>query len=322
MKVHFLYPPQKEQMERLRSNLNPDIQISTGEIRQDHQSTRVLVAGRPSTEDLENLPDLEILVIPWSGVPEETRPVLKQYPELRIYNIHHNADSTAEMAIGLLIAAAKQIVPCDQGLRRGNWLPRYQKKNSIQLAGKNGLVVGYGEIGKRIKLALEGLGVSVRVVKRSISDSEKNDHIYGIDKLHDLLPTTDFLILALPLTDQTENLLDQNELGLLPDSAILINISRAKIINQEALYNALKNKEIYAAGIDVWYNYPPDENSRTNTMPGDFPFQELENIVMSPHRAGHVRETEDLRYNNLASLLNAIYDEKDLPDQVDMERGY
>jgi phosphoglycerate dehydrogenase-like enzyme len=322
MKVHFLYAPQKEQMERLKTSLNPNIQFSTGEIQLEHQKTKVLIAGRPSIQDLESLPDLEVVVIPWSGVPEESQPVLKQFPELRIYNLHHNADSTAEMAIGLLIAAAKQIVPCDQGLRQGNWLPRYQKKDSIQLAGKNALVLGYGEIGKRIRLALEGLGVNVRIIKRSIKDTDQKEQIYTIDKLHDLLPATDILMLALPLTVHSENLINEKELGLLPPSAILINISRGKIVNQQALYKALKNKEIYGAGIDVWYNYPPDEASRTNTMPGDFPFHELNNIVMSPHRAGHVRETEDLRYSKLAELLNSIFADKHIPNQVDLELGY
>ena len=322
MKVHFLYTPPKEHMERLKTSLNPDIQITTGEIQPEHYKTKVLVAGRPSIEDLVSLPDLDVVVIPWSGVPEETQPVLKQFPGLRIYNLHHNADSTAEMAIGLLIAAAKQIVPCDQGLRQGNWLPRYQKKNSIQLAGKNALVLGYGEIGKRIKLALEGLGVNVRIIKRSLKDVDKSDFIYPIDKLHDLLPATEILMLSLPLTDQTINLIDKKELGLLPELAILVNISRGKIVNQEALYNALRKQEIYGAGIDVWYNYPPDEPSRTNTFPGDFPFHELDNIVMSPHRAGHVRETEDLRYSGLVELLNAIHADDQIPNQVDLELGY
>jgi phosphoglycerate dehydrogenase-like enzyme len=322
MKVHLLYKPDPEQMVWLKSTLNPEIKISTGKIQQVQHQTKVLVAGRPTIKELDSLPDLEILIIPWSGVPEETQLVLKQFPELRIYNLHHNAGSTAEMAIGLLIAVAKQIVPCDQGLRQGNWLPRYQKKNSILLAGKNALVLGYGEIGKKIKLALEGLGVNVRIIKRSIKDADKSDYIYTIDKFHDLLPTTEILILALPLTDQTEDLINDKELGLLPKSAILVNISRGKIVNQQALFNALKNKKIYGAGIDVWYNYPADEPSRTSTFPGDFPFHELENIVLSPHRAGHVQETEKLRFTQLGELLNAIHQGGLIPNQVDLERGY
>jgi phosphoglycerate dehydrogenase-like enzyme len=320
MQVHFLHPLDQEQQQLLFSDLNVDISLTSGEIQPEHHRARILVAGRPTRQDLENLPDLEYIFIPWTGVPEETRAVLAQFPELQVHNLHHNAAPVAELALSLLLATAKQTIAFDHSLRSGNWQPRYLNRESILLAGKKALLLGFGELGKRIKQGLEGLGIDVMVIKRTISAAE--DFIYPPDQLLDLLPRADILILALPLTDQTEDLIGPKELDLLPSSAILVNVSRGKIVNQAALYAALKERRIFGAGLDVWYNYPGDEEARDFTLPGDFPFQELENLVMSPHRGGLVRETEKLRMKDLARLINAAVLGDAVPNRVDLDRGY
>jgi phosphoglycerate dehydrogenase-like enzyme len=322
MHIHFIYPPDPDQITYLEGKLDEKILFSNGEIFPEHSQTRILVAGRPTREQLELLPNLEILIIPWTGIPEETRSILAQYPDLKVHNLHHNAASTAELAIGLLLSAAKQIIPFDRSLRQGNWQPRYHNRETILLAGKQALILGYGEIGKRIKKGLEGLEVKVKVIKRTLGKSDHNQFIYPPGKLQGLLPETDILILALPLTEKTENLIGETELRLLPSSAILINVSRGKIISQDALFKALKDNQIFGAGLDVWYNYPDSKEARDDTPPGDFPFHELNNLVFSPHRGGLVVETEDLRMADLVRLINAAARGEEIPNRVDLEQGY
>ena len=93
-------------------------------------------------------------------------------------------------------------------------------------------------------------------------------------------------------------------------------------MDEEALYLALRDGVIRAAGIDVWYTYPQEEADRTHTMPSDFPFHELDNVVMSPHRAGYLSAAEADRMSHLAVLLNAAARDEPMPSRVNKELGY
>jgi phosphoglycerate dehydrogenase-like enzyme len=103
---------------------------------------------------------------------------------------------------------------------------------------------------------------------------------------------------------------------------VLINIARGPIVDEAALYNALRGGSLYGAGLDVWYNYPADEQSRSHTAPSYHPFHELDNVVMSPHRAGGSDETERLRMAHLAELLNAAARGEPMPNRVNLQAGY
>jgi phosphoglycerate dehydrogenase-like enzyme len=245
------------------------------------------------------------------------------YPNIGVYKLHHNAAATAEMALSLLLAVAKRVLPFDQKMRTHDWRPRYQKSDTVLLEGKKALILGYGRIGKKIRGYLEALGVQVRIIKRTLTEQDsKEEAIFPPSKLWELLPETDILILALPHTDETDNLISHKELSLLPRNAILINISRGKIIDQEALFSTLKEDKIYGAGLDVWYNYPKTKGERSSTQPADYPFHELDNLVMSPHRGGKVKETEQLRMTALARSLNAAVRGEPIPNPVNIELGY
>ena len=322
MRIHFLRTLEDDQLKYLQSLLEVDVEISSGDIQTKLSNTRILIAGRPSQKHLEFIPDLETLIIPWTGIPETTAQVLANFPEIKVHNLHHNSASTAELAIALLLTIAKQIIPFDGALRQGNWQPRYQKSETVLLAGKNALLMGYGEIGKLIKQGLDGLGMNVKVIRRSIDQNDPNLICNSPEMLHQLLPEIDILMLALPLTDETEDLIGEKEFSLMPSSGILINISRGKIVNQAALYQALKEHKIYGAGLDVWYNYPDSEKSRDNTFPGDYPFHELDNLVLSPHRGGLVLETEELRMRDLARLITAAARGDEIPNRVNLDLGY
>ena len=322
MRVHYIYPPSSEYQAYLESLLHKNVQLSFGEEIPADEEVKILIAGRPKIHHFENNPSIEILIIPWAGLPPETAEVLRSFPEIKVHNIHHNAAPAAELALALLLAVAKEILPHDQTLRAGNWSMRYRESDSQLLAGKTALVLGYGEIGKLLKKYLTALGVEVLAVKRTARKVDQEELVFSPSELHDLLLRAEILVLALPLTPDTEGIITQREIDLLPSNAILINISRAVIVDQEALFYALKDKRIYGAGLDVWYNYPKNEADRMNTNPADFPFQELDNVVMSPHRGGKVDATEKMRMEGVAGLLNAAAEGKDLPNPVDLELGY
>jgi phosphoglycerate dehydrogenase-like enzyme len=148
------------------------------------------------------------------------------------------------------------------------------------------------------------------------------DEIHASETLPELLPRANFLLVCLPYTPETDGLIGQKELELLPEPAVLVNIGRGKIVQQEALYNALKEGRLHAAGVDVWYNYPEEDAERSHTEPADFPFHELQNLVMSPHRGGATMESEPIRMADLSRLLNAAAKDEPIPNKVDLSLGY
>ena len=283
-------------------------------------TTQILVGGLPTREQLE-LPHLTSLVIPWVGLPAQTRDLLEDFPHLHVHNLHHNAPMVAELAVALLMAAAKFVVPFDRTLRRGDWGPRYEDTPSVLLSGKTGLILGYGEIGQRVAEVVRALGMSVLATRRNPYAGDEVE-VHPPSALHELLPRAQALVVCLPLTPETKGLIGSDELSLLPNDAVLVNIGRGRIVDEQALYEALRDRRIAAAGLDVWYEYPANEESRGSTPPSKFPFEELDNVVMSPHRGGAVVETETLRAEALAEMLRIAAAGDPLPNRVNLALGY
>lgn len=304
--------------------LDQGITITSGDQLPEPAAFDFLVYPTPTKQWLEASPKLRAVIIPWAGIPSKTREIMRNYPEISLHNLHHNAFNTAELGFALLLAAAKHIIPLDQSLRRGDWTPRYEPAESILLRGRTALILGYGEIGQALKDYALGFGMRVLGIKNHPGQikPEVGVEIYGSDQLNDLLPQADILFIALPLTEKTEDLISKDEIARMPEGSILINIGRGPIVNQYALYDALISGQLRAAGSDVWYNYPETKEKRHNTRPADVPFEKLDNFVLSPHRGGMVNEVETQRMKALAALLNAANRGEPIPNKVDLEAGY
>jgi len=159
-------------------------------------------------------------------------------------------------------------------------------------------------------------------VKRRLNDGEDSEtELFSIERLPELLPRADFLFVALPLSPATEGIIGAAELALLPNGATVVNIARGPVVNEAALFEALRSGRI-RAGLDVWYTYPESEDARTATAPSGYPFHELDNVVMTPHMAGHDAGGEQRQIAELAAMLNAAASGKPLPNRVDPRRGY
>jgi len=316
-----------------KSLLDDTIALSHGDQLPEPSEYEILIAGVPEREYITASPNLKVLIIPWSGLPVATRELMLEYSHIGVYNIHHNAAAAAETAVTLMMAAAKRTLAFDKALRKGDWRPRYDFDASVPdgpllLAGKTALILGYGAIGSKIASICRGMGMKTMVVKADIPQFSDGDiEIYTVKALKNLLPRTNVLFICLPMTPETKGLIGRKELALLPDQSIVVNIARGPVIDERALYEALsetdkQGRHRLRAGLDVWYKYPGKEEDRNNTAPSEFPFQELDNVVMTPHLGGHSDRTEAIRREQLAELLNAIAREGKLPRPVDIERGY
>jgi phosphoglycerate dehydrogenase-like enzyme len=160
--------------------------------------------------------------------------------------------------------------------------------------------------------------------RRHLETPETADgtEVHPARALRDLLPGADALIICLPHTPETDGLLGRAELALLPSHSILVNIGRGRIVDEAALYEALRDGRLRAAGLDVWYSYPPDEATRADWPPSAYPFGELDNVIMSPHRGGAADEAPRLRMAALAEMLNAAAAGRPMGNRVDLAAGY
>jgi phosphoglycerate dehydrogenase-like enzyme len=330
LRVHLQEEYDEDLVRGLRRLLRENVELTCGEELPQQAEFEILVCGVPDREAIEASAPLRHLVIPWAGLPRKTRELMREHPGISVHNIHHNAVPVAEMAITLLLAAAKDLGPVDKALRGGDWTRRYDSPTMLLLAGKQALILGFGAIGREIALRCRALGMEIAAVDpeavaaadRGVVRAAGPDvRLHSPARLQDLLPSAHALFLSLPLTQDTEGMIRANELSMLPDRSILVNVSRGKIVDEDALYERLKSGRM-RAGLDVWYSYPDSVEARSETPPSAHPFHELTNVVMTPHLAGHSDRTEALRAEHLARLLNLAAEGKPLPNRVDLEKGY
>ena len=176
------------------------------------------------------------------------------------------AEAVAEHAVTLLLALARLIPQQDRCTRNGQW-GVLQPSLQWHITGRTLGLVGYGRIARRVEKMLSGFNLKTLYYDPMVP---------GSIPLDDVLRQADFVSLHCPLTAETRNLIGERELGLMKPKALLINTSRGAVVNEEALYNALKNGVIGGAALDVMAQEPFDTNS---------PLFTLDNLIITPHVA-------------------------------------
>ncbi len=227
-----------------------------------------------------------------------------------------------------MLAAAKRIVVSDFEFRRGIWGHLGEPRWSLDLKGKTLLFLGFGRIAQNVAQMLTGFEMKYLAIKRNPDrvDDEWKKKLVGIggpDKLHEFLEKADFVLMSLPLTPETENFLDEEAFNHFKKDAVLVNIGRGKTINEKALFEALLEKKLGAAAIDSWYQYPPWRRDIPRMgHPSQYPFEALENVVMSPHRAWLTKKCRLETWAEVIENLKRYLSGKPLINIVDLKRGY
>ncbi len=191
--------------------------------------------------------------------------------------------AVAEHTIGLMLALARKIPQADRSVRRGEW--RRKDFMGVELAGKTLGLVGLGRIGQQVAKRAKAFEMEVLAYDPYIPERVARElGVELVDDLHELLERADFVSLHVPLTDETEGLIGEEELKRMKPTAFLINCARGPIVDEDALLKALKEGWIAGAALDVYWEEPPGE---------DHPLYELEEeTVLTPHIAGSTAEAQ------------------------------
>ena len=205
---------------------------------------------------------------------------------IKVANVSgYSTNSVAQLAITFLLNELTPVNRYYEEVKNGKWMditvPDYQKYPIDDVNGKILGIVGFGNIGNRVAQVAEILGMEVMVAKNTEKDTAKTGSVIEKDvflryDLDEVLQKCDVLTLHVPLTDSTRNLINLEKMKKMKKSAVILNLARGPVINQEDLYFALKNKIIKSAAVDVTSVEPIEKNSK---------LFELDNILITPHIA-------------------------------------
>ena len=192
-----------------------------------------------------------------------------------------NKLAVAEFTIGLLIALSRNLLLYDKGLRAGNW--QIRRRLGTDLEDTTLGIIGMGAIGSMVaQKAVTGLAMNVIAYKRDITGAIPMPGVTYTANMEDVLRAADYLSLHIPYTSATQRLIGRRELVLMKPNAFLINTARGEVVDNKALYEALRDKKIAGAALDVFPGEIPD--------PSD-PLLTLDNVILTPHAAAFTEQS-------------------------------
>lgn len=221
-----------------------------------------------------------------------------------VCNCFGHEQAIAEYVMSALLARHIPLVDADRRLRQGDWAYWAGAPDRVhgEIAGRTIGLLGFGHIGKAIARRAKAFEMQVHVANRSaVATSDLVDRAFTLDALDDFWGSADAIVVSLPLTPETKGLVAEAAFTAMRPDAVIFNVGRGPIIDEAALYAALKQNRIGGAVIDTWYRYPGSADA--NPLPASLPFHELPNIVMTPHMSGWTSGTIRRRQQTIADNI-------------------
>ena len=240
---------------------------------------------------------VRLIQVPGAGLDRIDRSRVP--PAASLANVHGHEVGIAEYAMGAMIALGRDFIRVDASLRAGRWESQWAPGIPPppawpELSGRTLGILGYGGIGRELARRARAFDMRICAIRRNVGQSTGDDLalLGGLDALGEVLRRSDYVVVALPLTPETRGLIGEEQLRLMKPTAILVNVARAQIVDEDALYDALAARRIRGAALDVWYRYP---STASPELPSHRPFHELANVLMTPHLAGWTDGTLEAR---------------------------
>ena len=215
---------------------------------------------------------------------------------IRVINAVEGAmNAVAELVLGFMLSLARQTARGDRAIRDGKWLKKELK--GTELRGKYLGIIGLGNIGKRLGRLARALNMNIIGYDVMPIDEEFAKEV-GLMKadLNTLLQSSDYISIHVPLLDSTYHLLDAQKMSTMKKTAKIINTSRGGVVDEDALYEAIKNGNLGGAALDVFEKEPATENK----------LAELDNVILTPHIGAQTKEAQSLAANVIGEKIIQI----------------
>ena len=221
--------------------------------------------------------------------------------------------SLGEFVLAAILYFAKDFRRMIRNQTAGVW----EAFEVMPVSGHTVGIIGYGDIGRAIAARVRPLGITVLAVKRHASPLRGTDpqveQTYGPERRIEMLSRCDYVVVAAPLTSETRGMIGEPEFAAMKPTAVVINVGRGPVINEEALVSALSNGRIKGAGLDVFDQEP---------LPQGHPFYKLENVLLSPHCADHTPDWLDQAMQFFIAQFERFQKGEPLLNVVDKKLGY
>ncbi|WP_144510612.1 D-glycerate dehydrogenase [Bacillus sp. FJAT-22090] len=217
-------------------------------------------------------------------------------------------ETTADLTFALLLATARRVTESERDLRAGKWKSwTPMGLTGMDVFGATLGIIGMGRIGEAVARRAKGFNMNVLYHNRTRKKEAEEEFGFSYAELDTLLQESDFIVLLTPLTAETKGLIGERELGLMKETASIINVARGGIIDEQALYEALTTNKIWAAGLDVFEVEP---------VPMDHPLLTLPNVTVLPHIGSASIRTRMAMMQMNAEAIEAVLEEKEPKNRI------
>jgi phosphoglycerate dehydrogenase-like enzyme len=261
----------------------------------------VIVAGRIQGE-WPLTPNLKLYQIPSTGInwikPEDAP------SGCTVCNSYGHEIAIAEYVLAATLEWEIGLGSSDRLFRKRGWKDRKPGigPNHGEVFGKTIGIVGYGHIGREVATRARAFGMEVVAVSRTVRPAPELTWYGAMADLKRLLEVSDFVVLTLPLTEETRGLIDVDRIASMKPEAVIINVGRGLVIDEDALYSALIEKRIGGAVLDVWFQYPTAADP--DCAPSKYPFEALDNVIMTPHSSASTDPMRERRWAEIVQNLD------------------
>lgn len=279
-----------------------------------------VVIGTQLTAALPAPRGLRLFQVPGAGTDGVDVQALP--PGAMLCNCFGHERPIAEYVLAALLHRRIPLVDADRRLRNGDWAywAGASDRAHGEVAGSTVGLLGFGHIGQAVARLARAFGMRVHVANRSpVAEPSLADEYYPLARLDAFCAGVDALVVTVPLTPDTAGLVGAAQLRAMRPDAVLVNVARGPVVDERALYEALRDKQIGGAVIDTWYRYPGLDGAPM--LPSALPFHELGNVLMTPHMSGWTRGTIRRRQQAMADNVLRLQRGEALCDVVHQAGG-